>query len=47
VMFGRAISWSSYALSALLTFFFAALVNLVMMFRLRKIDMATTLKSNE
>lgn len=45
VMFGRLIKPMSYLYSAVLTVLFAALVNFVMYFRLKKIDMVESLKS--
>ncbi len=45
VMFGRLIKPISYLYSAVLTVLFAALVNFVMYFRLKKIDMVESLKS--
>lgn len=45
VMFGRIIHLMSYLYSALLTMFFAVLVNLVMHFKLKKISMVESLKS--
>lgn len=45
VMFGREIKTISFVLSALLTFIFAALVNLSMYFKLKKIKMVESLKS--
>jgi putative ABC transport system permease protein len=47
VMFGRNIDWSSYGYSLLLTLFFSAIVNFVMFFKLRKINMVESLKSVE
>ena len=47
IMFGRAIQPLSYALSILITFFFAAFVNFIMYFSLKKIDMVESLKSVE
>lgn len=47
VMFERSISLMSYVLSALLTFVFAGIVNLLMNSRLRKISMVESLKSIE
>jgi putative ABC transport system permease protein len=45
VMFGRNINPLSYAYSAVLTIVFSGLVNIVMHFRLKKIDMVESLKS--
>ena len=47
VMFGRVINFVSYVLSAALTAGFAVLVNIVMYFSLKKIDMVESLKSVE
>jgi putative ABC transport system permease protein len=47
IMFGRAIHLLSYILSILITFFFAAFVNFIMYFTLKKIDMVESLKSVE
>ena len=47
VMFGREIFASSYILSALIAFAFAVIVNIIVHFKLKKIDMATSLKSVE
>ncbi len=47
VMFGRNINWNSYIYSLLLTLLFSAFVNIVMFFKLRKINMVESLKSVE
>ncbi len=47
MMFGREIEAPSYLFSILLTCAFAVLINLGMFYKLRKIDMATSLKSAE
>ena len=47
VMFGRDPHLKDYLLSVVLSLFFAALVNLLMYFRIRKIDMVQALKSVE
>lgn len=47
VMFGRVIHPISFLYSVILTVFFSALVNFVMFFKLRKIDMVSSLKSHE
>lgn len=47
VMFGRTIKPFSYLYSILITVIFAAIVNLSMHFKLKKVDMATSLKSGE
>ena len=46
-MFGRNIRVMSYVYSVLITVLFSLFVNLVMFFRLRKIDMVESLKSVE
>ncbi len=46
-MFGRSINLSSYLWCALLTFAFSGIVNVMMYFRLKKIDMVESLKSVE
>ena len=45
VMFGREIKPLSYVYSAVLTIVFSSLVNLVMYFRLKKVDMVESMKS--
>lgn len=47
VMFGREIYWYSFVFAAALTVGFSVLVNLVMYFRLKKVDMIESLKSVE
>ena len=47
MMFGRDIKGLSFVFSVLLTFVFAILINIGMFYKLRKIDMATSLKSAE
>ena len=47
VMFGLEIHFLSYLFSALLTLLFAAIVNFIMYFRLKKVDMVESLKSVE
>jgi len=47
LMFSRDLLWQSYVYSCVLTFFFAALVDLFMMKSIRKIDMVASLKSIE
>jgi putative ABC transport system permease protein len=47
VMFGRNIDPSSYVYSILLTFLFSAIVNFVMYFKLKKINMVESLKNVE
>ncbi len=46
-MFGRNIYWPSFVYSALFTLGFSAFVNMVMYFKLKKIDMVESLKSVE
>lgn len=47
VMFAREMVWYAYILSALLTAVFSALVNIVLHFKLKRIDMVQSLKSIE
>lgn len=47
IMFGRSIRPMSYVLSILITFLFAVLVNIIMYYSLKKIDMVESLKSVE
>lgn len=47
LMFGREIHLAVYLISALLTLVFAAIVNIIMHFRIKKIDMVESLKSVE
>lgn len=47
MMFGREIKWYSYLASIILTCGFSLLVNYLMSFKLRKIDMIESLKSTE
>jgi putative ABC transport system permease protein len=47
VMFSRDLLWQSYVYSAGLTFIFAAIVNIIMLPHLKKIDMVSSLKSVE
>ncbi|HEX2927356.1 MAG TPA: ABC transporter permease, partial [Ruminiclostridium sp.] len=47
VMFGRQIYWYSFVFAAALTVLFSVLVNLVMHFRLKKVNMIESLKSVE
>lgn len=47
VLFNRQLVWWAYVLGALLTLAFAFLVNLVLHFKLKKIDMVESLKSVE
>ena len=46
-MFGRQISVQSYLIGAAFTIGFSMLVNLLMYFKLKKIDMVESLKSVE
>lgn len=46
-MFSRTIHWQSYLYAALLTAIFAAIVNYIMYFKIKKIDMVESLKSIE
>ncbi|MDD3193464.1 MAG: ABC transporter permease [Oscillospiraceae bacterium] len=47
VMFGRTVKWASFVFSAALTLAFSMLVNIVMHFKLKKVDMVESLKSIE
>lgn len=47
VMFGRKIGLRGYVYSTLLTILFAVIINISMHFKLKKVDMATSLKSGE
>lgn len=47
LMFGRQIDWLSYLLSGLLTFVFSIFVNILMHFRLRRVELVESLKSVE
>lgn len=47
VMFGREIFFATFLYATLLTFFFSALVNVFMYFKMKKIDMVESLKSIE
>ncbi len=47
MMFGRNIELSSFVISILLTFSFSAIINFVMFYQLRKINMVESLKSVE
>lgn len=47
VMFNRSLVWWAYLFGALLTMVFAAVVNVVLHFKLKKIDMVESLKSIE
>ena len=46
-MFGRNIGTRGYIYSTLLTILFAVIINISMHFKLKKVDMATSLKSGE
>lgn len=47
IMFGRSIMPASYIYSILLTILFSVMINFTMHFKLKKVDMATSLKSVE
>lgn len=47
IMFGRSIYMASYVYSTLLTIGFAVMINFLMYFQLKKIDMVESLKSTE
>ncbi len=47
VMFGRSIEWYSFLIAIILTFVFAAIVNLIINRKLKHIDMVLSLKSIE
>lgn len=47
VMFNRSLVWWAYLFGALLTMVFAAIVNVVLHFKLKKIDMVESMKSIE
>lgn len=47
VMFGREIKWLSFVYSSLITIAFSLIINGMMHFRLKKIDIATSMKSVE
>lgn len=47
LMFGREIHFAVYLVAAVLTLLFAAIVNVIMHFRIKKIDMVESLKSVE
>ena len=47
VMFGRSLTWSSFALAALMTAVFTALVDLVMLPKLNSISMVESMKAND
>ena len=46
-MFGRELEWYSILIGAVLTILFSMVVNVVMYFKLKKIDMIESLKSVE
>jgi putative ABC transport system permease protein len=46
-MFGRELQWYSILIGAILTVVFSLIVNFVMYFKLKKIDMIESLKSVE
>lgn len=47
MMFGKVVHWSSYLMSVVLTMVFAMLVNVLMYYKLRNINMVESLKSIE
>lgn len=47
IMFNRSINWQSFLYSAIFTFAFTLIVNLILHFKLKKIDMVESLKSIE
>lgn len=47
LMFGKHIHWLSYVLAILITFIFSAIVNVIMHFELKRINMVEALKSVE
>lgn len=47
VMFGREIGIAGYILGIIVTIIFAMLINMTMYFKLKKVDMATSLKTGE
>jgi putative ABC transport system permease protein len=47
VIFNRELVWWAYALGAVMTFAFTAIVNMILHFKLKKIDMVESLKSVE
>ncbi|MGN0374647.1 MAG: ABC transporter permease [Butyrivibrio sp.] len=47
IMFGRAVAPLSYVYATLITLFFAAVINFTMHFKLKKIDMSSSMKSVE
>lgn len=47
LMFGRNINWKSFIYSGILTALFSAMINWIMYFKLKKIDMVESLKSIE
>lgn len=47
VMFGRNVEWLSFVWSSLLTILFAVIINISMHYKLKRVDMATSLKSVE
>ena len=47
VMFNRSLVWWAYVLAALMTMAFTVLVNLILHFKLKKVDMVESLKSVE
>lgn len=47
VMFERSVAWWAYAFSALLTVVFTLIINVILHFKLKKVDMVESLKSVE
>ena len=47
VMFNRSLVWYSYVYSAVITIVFAVLINILMHFKIRRIDEVESLKSIE
>lgn len=47
VMFNRQLVWWAYALGAVMTFAFTAIVNVILHYKLKKVDMVMSLKSVE
>ena len=47
VMYGQTIEWHSYILAVLITISFIVLVNIMLHYKIKKVDMVTSLKSVE
>ena len=47
VMFARSVGWTNYVIAALITLLFALIVNVLMNFVIKKIDMVESMKSVE